>query len=341
MVNAVLVADLNTSNLTLGSANAIVWITSAYDKANAAFDRGNTSAQLAFFRVAANGSNLDAVSNADTLTVTSSNNIILIANSTNDSIQITQNPSGVTATTYGGATQIPVFVVDTYGRLTSASNVAVSGMDYAYVNTVWGVANSKVDTITSNSTSRIWANSVTVGSVETVYVDLATSGVTATTYGGATQIPVLAVDAYGRITGASNVAVSGMDYNYVNTSTTAANNYLGSLANTGYATQTMTVTTLTDGATINWDASVSRMATVTIGATGRTMANPTNLKAGSYILIVKQDAGGSKTITTWGSAFKWPAAVAPTLSTTASTTDVFSFWCDGTNLYGTYIPDCR
>ena len=123
---------------------------------------------------------------------------------------------------------------------------------------------------------------------------------------------------------------------------TSANNYVGGLANTGYAGQTMTVTSLSDtSGTISWDASTSRMATVTLSGTGRTMANPTNLKAGSYIFICKQDATGSRTITTWGNAFKWPAAVAPTLSTTASTTDVFSFWCDGTNLYGTYIPDCR
>jgi len=34
--------------------------------------------------------------------------------------------SGVTANTYGGATNIPVFTVDTYGRVTSAANVAIS-----------------------------------------------------------------------------------------------------------------------------------------------------------------------------------------------------------------------
>jgi hypothetical protein len=109
------------------SGNAIAAATYATTtNAAAAFARGNTSAQLAFFRVAANGTNLDAVSNADTLTVRSSNNIILIANSTNDSLQITQSPSGVTATTYGGATNIPTITVDAYGRVTSASNVAVS-----------------------------------------------------------------------------------------------------------------------------------------------------------------------------------------------------------------------
>ncbi len=41
MVNAVLVADLNTSNLTLGGANAITWIKASYDTANAAYTSSN------------------------------------------------------------------------------------------------------------------------------------------------------------------------------------------------------------------------------------------------------------------------------------------------------------
>jgi hypothetical protein len=111
---------------------------------------------------------------------------------------------------------------------------------------------------------------------------------------------------------------------------------------TGLSAQAMTVASLSDtSGTISYNAATSRMATVTVTGTGRTFSNPTNLQAGSYIIIVKQDSGGSKTITTWGSAFKWPAGVAPVLSTTANTTDIFSFWCDGTNLYGTFIPDCR
>ena len=43
MVNATLVADFVTSNLTLGGANAIVWISSSYDNSNAAFGIGNAA----------------------------------------------------------------------------------------------------------------------------------------------------------------------------------------------------------------------------------------------------------------------------------------------------------
>jgi hypothetical protein len=99
--------------------------------------------------------------------------------------------------------------------------------------------------------------------------------------------------------------------------------------------------TLTDGATINWDVALGRVATVTLGAAGRTMAAPTNLKVGTYILRVYQDGTGSRTITTWNSIFKWTAAVAPVLSTGANKLDIITFFSDGTNLYGSYLPDMR
>ena len=99
--------------------------------------------------------------------------------------------------------------------------------------------------------------------------------------------------------------------------------------------------TLTDGATITWDTSLGRVATLTLGAAGRTFAAPTNLKVGTYILRVYQDATGSRTITSWNAVFKWTAAVAPVLSTGANKLDIITFFSDGTNLYGSYLPDMR
>jgi hypothetical protein len=43
MVNAALNADFITSNLTLGGANAILWIKSSYDNSNAAFGTSNAA----------------------------------------------------------------------------------------------------------------------------------------------------------------------------------------------------------------------------------------------------------------------------------------------------------
>jgi hypothetical protein len=97
--------------------------------------------------------------------------------------------------------------------------------------------------------------------------------------------------------------------------------------------------TLTDGATINWNTASGQVATVTLGG-NRAIAAPTNLKVGTYILHVIQDGTGSRTLT-WNSVFKWTAGVAPPLTTTANARDVFSFVSDGTNLYGSFIPDVR
>jgi len=55
---------------------------------------------------------------------------------------------------------------------------------------------------------------------------------------------------------------------------------------------------------------------------------------------VVQDATGSRTLT-WNSVFKWPAGVAPVLTTTANARDVFSFISDGNNLYGSYLTDVK
>ena len=90
---------------------------------------------------------------------------------------------------------------------------------------------------------------------------------------------------------------------------------------------------LTDGATVNWDTALGNMATLTLGG-NRTMAAPTNLVPGTYILKLSQDATGSRTVT-WNSVFKWASGTAPTLSTGANAVDILTFYCDGTNLYGT------
>lgn len=97
--------------------------------------------------------------------------------------------------------------------------------------------------------------------------------------------------------------------------------------------------TLSDGSTINWNVALGRVATVTIAAS-RTMAAPTNLKVGTYILKVVQGGSGSYNIT-WNGLFKWTAQTAPTLSTAVGAVDVFSFFSDGSKLYGSFLPDVR
>jgi hypothetical protein len=96
---------------------------------------------------------------------------------------------------------------------------------------------------------------------------------------------------------------------------------------------------LTDAATISWNLAAGQIATVTLGGS-RTLANPTNLRVGIYILHVIQDGAGNRGLS-FSTAYKWTAGVAPPISTSANARDIFSFVCDGTNLYGSFIPDVR
>lgn len=91
--------------------------------------------------------------------------------------------------------------------------------------------------------------------------------------------------------------------------------------------------TLTDGATVAWNLDTAQAATLTLGG-NRTLANPTNPAAGgSYVLAVKQDATGGRTLA-YGSAYKWPGGAAPVLSTAANATDLLFFYSDGTSMFG-------
>lgn len=120
--------------------------------------------------------------------------------------------------------------------------------------------------------------------------------------------------------------------NTINVSTNFSGNI--STANANISSQI-----LTDGATISWNTAVGQVATITLGG-NRAMAAPTSLKVGTYILHVIQDGVGGRTLT-WNAVFKWTAATAPTLTTDANARDVFSFVSDGTNLYGSFLPDVR
>lgn len=86
--------------------------------------------------------------------------------------------------------------------------------------------------------------------------------------------------------------------------------------------QTVLPVTLTDGATINTNAALSNHFRVVLAGTGRTLANPTNLRDGGiYNWYIQQDGTGNRTITSYGSLFKWPGGTVPTLSTSANAID--------------------
>ena len=99
-------------------------------------------------------------------------------------------------------------------------------------------------------------------------------------------------------------------------------------------TQNFNMTALSDGANISWDLSQNQVASVTL-AGNRTLDAPSNQVAGAtYILIVKQDGTGSRTLNTSASAYKFPGGTEPTLSTGANAVDILTFVSDGSSMLG-------
>ena len=84
------------------------------------------------------------------------------------------------------------------------------------------------------------------------------------------------------------------------------------------------IQTLTDGANISWDVSQGAFAIVTLSG-NRTFDNLINITPGSiYKLKVIQDSTGGRTLT-FGSYFKFPGGIAPTLSSSGGSVDLLEF----------------
>ena len=97
------------------------------------------------------------------------------------------------------------------------------------------------------------------------------------------------------------------------------------LTDKGYIAET----TLTDGATINWNMSTQSVAKVTL-AGNRTVAAPTNGSTGQFAsLLVIQDGTGTRTLT-WNAVYEFASDTAPTLTATGGLGDLFVFRYNGT-----------
>lgn len=206
--------------------------------------------------------------------------------------------TGVTAASYGTASSVPTLAINAQGQVTSASNTAIA--INANQITTGTITNAQLQNsaVTVNGTSISLGGSATVTAVNpnaltigtglsgtsydgssAVTVALANSGVSAATYGSASQVPVFAVNAQGQLTSVTNTAiaitagaVSGLAPSATTDTTNATNITSGTLPTgrlSGSYTGITAVGTLTGG---TWNASTIGVA---YGGTGLT-ATPTN-----------------------------------------------------------------
>lgn len=87
-----------------------------------------------------------------------------------------------------------------------------------------------------------------------------------------------------------------------------------------------------DGATITFNMNSGNYHQVTLGG-NRTLAVSNVGSPQAFIIQLKQDATGSRTVT-WFSNINWPGGSAPTLTTTAAKMDTFGFLYDGSVYWG-------
>jgi trimeric autotransporter adhesin len=130
----------------------------------------------------------------DTQSLTVAGGTGLTSSVSGQTITLDLDNTAVTAASYGAAGSVATFTVDAQGRLTAASDTTID-ITASQVNDF----NSAIDSHLSGGTGITY----TTGSI-----DLDDTAVTAGTYGSATNIPQFTVDAQGRITAASNIAVA-------------------------------------------------------------------------------------------------------------------------------------
>ena len=123
-------------------------------------------------------------------------------------IDLTLTASGVSAAAYGSATQVPGYTVDTYGRLTVAANTTIAIPSTAVTDFTEAVQDvSGAQLVTNGSHTHLTAAYDDAGD-GAIDIALNTTAVTAAAYGSATQVPGYTVDAYGRLTAASNTTIA-------------------------------------------------------------------------------------------------------------------------------------
>ena len=221
---------------------------------------------------------------SETLTIAGGTGLSSVGS--DNSLTLNLDDTTVTAGDYGDATNIPSFTVDAQGRITAASNVAISTSF-----TLAGDSGSETvnggDTLTVAGGTGITS---AVSATDTVTLTLDDTSVSAGSYGNATAIPTFTVDAQGRLTAAGTAAISsdltigadsgsddtvrvGTDtLNFAGTSnevtTTVSNNTITvGLADSVSGLTSVSATTLTDGTASLSAGNLSSAVNVTASGT--------------------------------------------------------------------------
>ena len=193
---------------------------------NAISNVNNTIANIATsFTVAGDsGSNQTITSGSDTLTIAGGTGLSSVASNT-DTITINLDNTSVNAGNYGAVNSVTLLSIDAQGRITSASDSAIS-ITASQVSDFSSNVRAQISAsgdLSYNSTTGVISFTNDAGDIESVTagtglsgggssgavtIDLANTAVTAGNYGTANSVATFTVDAQGRLTSAANSTIS-------------------------------------------------------------------------------------------------------------------------------------
>lgn len=215
----------------------------------------STATTSSSFTLVADSGASNTITGGETLTFTGDTGISTVVGT--NSITIDLDDTAVTAGSYGSATAVPTFTVDGQGRLTAAGTAAIA----ASMSIQGDTGSDSISLLTETLDIAGGTGIATAASdgTSTITVTLADTAVSAGSYGSTTAIPVLAIDAQGRVTGASTVDVAA-GFTLSDGSSTAAIDNGNTLTVTGGTGVTSTVSgdavTLAIGQSVATDADV-------------------------------------------------------------------------------------
>lgn len=106
------------------------------------------------------------------------------------------------------------------------------------------------------------------------------------------------------------------------------------LINPTITNYTETVFSANSGTAITLDLANGTFQNITLTGNA-TITMPTAVAGKSFLLLLSQDATGSRTVT-W-STVVWPSGTPPTITGTASKRDIYSFYSNGTSWFGVTV----